>query len=56
MSRKKSLERGMKKPQEINSGTFRYDARLAYEMLNPKKPGRGIYKTPGRGSQGESSN
>lgn len=57
MKRNNSLQSGMKKPTEINPGTLRYDARLAYEMLNQqRKPDRGIYKNPGRGAQGESSN
>jgi hypothetical protein len=57
MDRNNNLQKGMKQPGQINSGTLRYDARLAYEMLNQqRKPDRGIYKTPGRGAQGESSN
>lgn len=56
MSRKKHLHKGLRQKGQINSGTLRYDARLAYELLNQRKPDRGIYKTPGRGAQGESSN
>jgi hypothetical protein len=57
MSRNEALNKGKKPPAQINSGTLRYDARLAYEMLNQqRKPDRGIYKNPGRGAQGESSN
>jgi len=57
MDRNNNLQKGMKQPGQINPGTLRYDARLAYEMLNQqRKPDRGIYKTPGRGAQGESSN
>ena len=56
MSRNKQLQIGTKKPEQLNPGTLRYDARLAYEMLNQQKPDRGIYNKPGRGAQGESSN
>ena len=50
------LKKGLGSPSQVNPGTLRHNAREAQILMTGQKPSEGVYKTPGRGAQGESSN